>query len=414
MKSYFTLLIAVSASFLYSQIKFEKGYFIDNQNNVVECLIKNEDWKNNPNSFEYKTSEDSEKKKGDIKDVKEFGVYNAFKYLKKAVDVDMSTDVDVKMTTNPDPVYKNRIVFLKVLVEGDASLYELADGRLRKYFYSFDNFEFKPLIYKKYIVQGDKIATNNEYKVELWKTLKCNSISQKDAQKLKYRTNNLVEFFINYNKCSGGQINVIENIENKGNFNLTLRPGVNQSSHSLHNESNSAIEGTRDLEFENKTSFRFGIELEYILPVNRNKWSIIFEPTYQSYKSKADLKLPEIYEYLGREALIDYKSIEIPIGVRHYMYLNDDLKIFLNMSLVLDIMFGDKIIDFDTANDFEHPFLNDIEMKSALNGAFGIGAKYNRYSVELRYYTPRNLALNATQWESKYQNLSLIAGISIF
>ena len=46
--------ITISCLQSYSQIIFENGYFIDESNNRIECLIKNIDWKNNPTEFEYK------------------------------------------------------------------------------------------------------------------------------------------------------------------------------------------------------------------------------------------------------------------------------------------------------------------------------------------------------------------------
>ena len=44
----------------YSQISFENGYFIDNNNQKINCLIKNLDWEKNPTEFKYKLSESSE------------------------------------------------------------------------------------------------------------------------------------------------------------------------------------------------------------------------------------------------------------------------------------------------------------------------------------------------------------------
>lgn len=49
----FTILCAES----YSQIAFEKGYFINESNKRVDCLIKNVDWRSNPKKFEYKLSQ---------------------------------------------------------------------------------------------------------------------------------------------------------------------------------------------------------------------------------------------------------------------------------------------------------------------------------------------------------------------
>ena len=75
------LLITILSFNCYSQISFEKGYYIDNSNQKTNCLIKNIDWKNNPTQFEYKLSENSESKKKTIESIKEFGINNISKYI---------------------------------------------------------------------------------------------------------------------------------------------------------------------------------------------------------------------------------------------------------------------------------------------------------------------------------------------
>lgn len=73
-----------------SQITFEQGYFIDNLGNKIECYIKNSDWKNSPSEFKYKHTLEGDIKTETLKSVKEFGVYNAFKFIKKSVEIDIS------------------------------------------------------------------------------------------------------------------------------------------------------------------------------------------------------------------------------------------------------------------------------------------------------------------------------------
>ena len=69
---------------------------------------------------------------------------------------------------------------------------------------------------------------------------------------------------------------------------------------------------------------RFGVETEFILAFNKNKWGVTIEPTYQYYKSE---KKPS-----DVEAKLNYTSVEIPIGIRHYFYLSEKSKIFINAS----------------------------------------------------------------------------------
>ena len=82
MKKHFSLfLIFFKCMTFYSQINYEKGYYINNEGNKIEGLIKNIDWQNNPTYFEFKTSELAEGQTIKIESAKEFGVYK-FRRLK--------------------------------------------------------------------------------------------------------------------------------------------------------------------------------------------------------------------------------------------------------------------------------------------------------------------------------------------
>src|SRR5690606_21684320 len=93
MKNQLLLILITILSFnCYSQISFEKGYYIDNNDQRINCLIKNVDWKDNPTEFEYKLSENSAPEKASIKLVKEFGVDNISRYIRTTVNIDKSID----------------------------------------------------------------------------------------------------------------------------------------------------------------------------------------------------------------------------------------------------------------------------------------------------------------------------------
>ena len=154
-------------------------------------------------------------------------------------------------------------------------------------------------------------------------------------------------------------------------FNLSIRPGFNSSSLSIQNSASSS----RNTDFDNEFGFRFGIEAEFIMPFNKNKWSLIIEPTYQYFKSEKEIT--------NQSAKADYKSIEIPVGVRHYFFLNENSKIFINGSFIFDLS-NDSVIDFESGTD--------LEIKTRNNLAFGIGYKHNdKYGLELRYQTSREI-----------------------
>ena len=162
----FFLIIFINL-FSFSQIKFEKGYFITNSDEKVECLIRNVDLKFNPDGFTYKLAETSENKKETINSVKEFGVYDRFKYSRHTVDIDYSSSRNEDLNRNYLPDFKEETVFLQVLIEGKANLYSYINAEVSRYFFSTEDKNVKQLIYKEFLNESDKITENNQYKQQL-------------------------------------------------------------------------------------------------------------------------------------------------------------------------------------------------------------------------------------------------------
>ncbi|GAB4409669.1 MAG: hypothetical protein OHK0053_36470 [Microscillaceae bacterium] len=126
------ILIWISLS-VQAQITFEKAYFIDNEGRKVTCWIKNLDWKNNPKEFEYQLTEQGEVQKGDLNNVQAFEIEGGAKYVRFTVDIDYSTEDVNKLTTNMQPVFERKEVFLKVLLEGKGSLYIYEEATLKRF-----------------------------------------------------------------------------------------------------------------------------------------------------------------------------------------------------------------------------------------------------------------------------------------
>ena len=106
----------------YSQIIFENGYFIDESNQRIECLVRNMDWRNNPAGFQYKLTDSDDIIEVSIETVREFGINNVSKWVRATVNIDQSSDGH-DLSRERNPVFEEKRVFLKVLIEGRASLF---------------------------------------------------------------------------------------------------------------------------------------------------------------------------------------------------------------------------------------------------------------------------------------------------
>lgn len=374
-----------------AQVSFVKGYYINNSDQKIEGLIKNSDWKNNPEGFEYKKTAQSKPETLTIESVKEFGINNLSKYIRFDVAIDRSSNSLRLLSKNKNPIFKKEKLFLKVLVEGEASLFIYKHKNLTRYFYQTNQHEVEQLIYKQFKTPDNKVGTNYEFRRQLYNHLKCGSISIKDLKHINYQKNALIKFFSKYNSCTNTKFINFDEKATSDLFNLTIRPGVTSSSLSLGNGAVSS----RNKDYGSALSARIGLEFEFILGFNKNKWAILFEPTYQYFKAeqKASTHLNNTHA--------DYKSIELPIGLRHYLFLNNNSKVFVNAAAVYDLPINSKV--------------KNLDVSSGVNLAMGIGYKYqNRYSVEFRYQTSRDILNDYNALTSDYKSMSIVFGYTLF
>ncbi|MPT35529.1 MAG: hypothetical protein E2604_10685, partial [Flavobacterium sp.] len=286
-----------------AQIKFEEGYIIKKGNERMSCWIKNLDWRNNPKEIEYKREENGTVETANWSNLKEFGFTNQkVKFISAWIKLDRSSEKQNSLSRSSEPVYSEEGQFLRVLVQGDASLYLFEDENSYKFFYSYNGSEIEPLIFKSYL-EGTEIRANEEYKNQLYTNLKCEAITRDLLRATRYRDNDLIALFEKYNTCknpSEAATTFKQEIVRKSALHLSARIGLNTTSASF--DSNSKNFGEPYVDFGNKMTFRIGAELEYILPLYGNKWSLILEPSFQSYKS-------EIVQD-GYTHSLDYKSLD--------------------------------------------------------------------------------------------------------
>jgi hypothetical protein len=404
-----TLLLVLTISILfpfvaYSQLAFESGYFINEDGQKIDCMIENVDWHNNPTEFKYQLSGTQEIMKADVNHVKEFAIPDVCKFISAKVNIDRSGTGTSRMNTNKHPVFNEEQLFLKVLVEGGASLFFYEDVNGRAFFYQVKDSVIKQLIYKEYLTRDNMIATNTSFRQQLYNDLKCQDITMADLEDIKYSKKSLERVVVKYNRCTNSEYHEFKTKENADRLTLTVRPGLQISSLS-GTYSNTTV---RDFDFSPDLSIRLGIEAELILPIgNKRKWALIGEPTYQSLKSSKRRSNSEVSGGILISS-VDYRTIEVPLGVRRYFFLKNGSKIFVNAALVADLKFNSSL-RFARANG---SLLGTEKVESNPNMALGVGYKHKgRYSLELRHRLDQDV-IDFSEFESSYKTFSVIFGYS--
>lgn len=323
--------------------------------------------------------------------------------------MDTSSDEINSLSEDENPVFSKQTVFLKTIVEGKYTLYKYSNENVKRFFYQTDG-QTEPLIFKRYLISDSKIAKNNKYLKQLQDISGCENITSAQLSNVEYRESDLKALFIKFNSCGEGstEYKSFDHETNKKFFHLSVRPGINFSSLDIKNKSPNNV---FDSDYGSKNNFRIGLEAEFVLPFNNNKWAIIVEPTYQYFKADQEVFTTTILgDQVSNKASLKYLSVEVPLGLRYYAFLNSRSKLFFNAAVIFDIPMGDSKLTYNI-----HYFAQDeYKMESSANFGLGIGYKYNdRYSVEFNMHTKRNF-LKSGQNDTAYQNFSIILGYTLF
>ncbi|KAF2335714.1 porin family protein [Flavobacterium daemonense] len=411
MKKFLLLTLFLYFSAINAQISFEKGYFISNNGTKTACFIKNIDWYNNPVDFKYKIAgDDTDIKTETIATVKEFGVENGATFKRATVKIDQSDNRLENISTTKNPVWKEDTVFLKVLVQGKATLYYYLTKDFARFFYETENIPTEQLVFKEYLMVDDLTGAgtteeNNYFKQQLFNNVKNENTSENEIKRLEYKTESLVKYFLKYNNVDATTIEKTINDKNKGIFHLKASAGVSFTSLTVSGAESS---GYQSAKYDNKTQPTFGVEGEYVFPFNKNKWSAFIGLFYQKYEDSKDygvLYSVNNSQHVEHPSTVKYSGFSLPIGVRHYLFLNQNSKIFVNVAYAVTL--GGKFT-------YESKYVN-LDGKAQGNFALGLGYNFkNKISTEIRYNAGKNLAHNYMPFSTDFSSLDLLLSYSIF
>jgi hypothetical protein len=397
--------LGLISSKMAAQNTFEKGFYIDNNGNKIEGSIKNLDWYKNPSEFEFKTDDKASPKLLEIKNVKEFEIDNRIKYVRAEVNIDTSSDNINSLSDGKEPVFVKETVFLKSIVDGKYALYEYVGTNVKRFYYQTDN-DIHPLLFKKYAISETQVAQNNTFIEQLnnlINTSSCNTVKSSDVSKIRYSEKDLKDIFMNINTCGSSEYKVFEKKNNSNFFHLTVRPGINFSSLEINNSQASLF----NTDFGSKTNFRIGVEAEFVLPFNNNKWAFIAEPTYQYFNSEKEMTI----ESVSYKKSVKYSSVELPVGIRYYTYLSENSKLFFNASFIFDAVLNSSEVLYGQVDAKPRK----VEINSTGNVGLGAGYYYkNKYSIEFNLHSKRNFHGDSIADEAVYKNFSIIFGYRLF
>jgi len=400
-KSFFLLVIfLIIHHTLVAQNIFDSGYYIKNNDQKIDCLIKNYDWENSP-SFIYVKSSNAEKEEIiHVDDIKEFRITDKKKYIKKYVQIDRSSEDLERLSKSRNVNFKSEEIMLEVLVEGKISLFYYQEEQLRRFFIGQGTESLEQLVSKTYRLSNNRIAHNTYFKQQLLLLMPCENLKKERFENLSYYKKDLFKLFKDYNSCAGLEATYFNKNHDKKTTYIGISAGINRSSLSINGENANGI--PIDIQ-ETKISYNAGFDIDVVIPNFNRLWSITIQPHLHIMKMRTSNDYTNQLNVMNSlDVNIDYSEFNLSFGIKRKFYWNDKNEVFINSAVQFSFPLNRSI-------QFEDQF--ELDLEPSFTPLFGFGVMHKeKYRFEVRGYLQKNILVPYKFISSSLSYPSLIIG----
>lgn len=293
--------------------RFEEGYYTDREGNRREVQIENKRWSIWSNEA-LTVIENGQKKQIPIDEIQEFGIDGEMKFITAEVNLDRSSNWLSDLGFDPKPNFVEERVLLKVLVEGELSLYLFLENNIKKFFYKRQGEELKQLIFKRYKkVVGSRVVVNEN--VAFRKQLKEIAIcgSTEDYDKINYELGPLKKAVLAQNNCKNAEVDFVSARGVRARLRLNVGAGAIHSLLTVERAFN-------DFNM-NAISPTAVVELEYIIPTIRHEVGVKLNAVYNSFEVEDEIEFPHSMNL--RKVHISHSEIFLGPSVEYRYFLNN-------------------------------------------------------------------------------------------
>jgi hypothetical protein len=390
---------------LLSQFNYKKGYIIDNSGKRYECELLSSDNEEKGEDYLYRLTKHNKSKKVNVEQVKEFGINDQYRFVRKKVKLDISNGVvKRKEDIEKSATYQEGAVFLLELVKSDVvSLYYFLYEGKEFFFYKMNDGVTRLLIYKRYTVEvasglASEYYYDNTFKKQLEVDLKCTI----DLKTVSYEKESLVDYILTYIKEKGKIAEQVKELD-PAKLNFKLSASYNNLGFYLFKDKISGYD------FGNTNDYSFGAEIEYLFSFNKNKFGVFTELNYNQFsnefKHNGDVE-PDV-NTVNPISEIDYKYLSLPIGVVYNFRLSSIAKVFVKAAIVPSFSISDSRINI--YNKF-----NTYEIPNTVYSRFSAGFSVGPVNFEYGYYPSRNITKNTKESEFDQMNFKLSVDVLKF
>lgn len=377
------------------------GFVVDANKDTIQAHIIIKKSSNTPQFFEFTKKGDAAVYNTDNLKVTEISLTDGTTYKFEKIQVDKFFSKDIgKLGKSREPVTESKRAFVEVIAKGKIEIAKFVNGDLERFYLRNENGNLDMLVYLEYYYNSG-IVKNETYKYQLKMKLADADFSPSRFDKLRYKQSSILGLINDYYEATEGTSTYINFDKNK-DFSLSeflsiqVRPGLRVNSLFL----NTNREGAEDIDFGTKLGGRLGFAFQ-LTPFGSERFSLVFEPTFQHFKSSARVQ--------ERDFSVNYVSLELAVGFRYDLWNNEDRKIYVSPFVIYDAPIkSDADVDFVLRTP-------PTSIDATVNFSLGVGYQLNNtYSVELQYMSSRNFINTSSPLSGSYDSISVVFGYTIF
>lgn len=374
------------ASNLTAQRGFEFGYVVNNAGDSTQVLIIKPKGDKTPQEVQFYHARTGTIVTLPVTEVQSFGVPNKYRFERHRVDIDQSSQQRRNLSDHPFPEWQRDVLFLKVIVEGPGSLYQLNDGVSEQYFYTREDSPVEQLEFKNYIDRQNHVASYRRFEQQLLEDVACSGSHLLNVNKLRFSRYPLENYFRRFNECVDRPFRVYYDKPDQVFF-AKLTAGLVIADMRMFYEAD-------EFHYGLTASLSLGLELEGKLPMAEKVFSILAEPRFQSFS--AELREDET-------SAINYNFLEVPVGLRYYFETKRRIRPFIDAHYIPRISL-----------DFAKSSFAGQSLTPGDSFSYGGGVNWGWFSTAVRCYTSRDVVTEYSNMASTFQRVEVIVGVSIF
>jgi hypothetical protein len=383
------LVIGIS-SYVECQKNWIPGLIIKSNGDTLKGYINYRNWEGNPSRVGFRTSPEGATVKYSPMDIVSF-IASDEVYVSAIVNAEMTRTNVNDLTMDKELNIEQDTAFLQTMIQGPKSLYYFMNRYGKAQFYIQNGANYELLVYKKYkdLVDGQTVVKENRKFIgQLILYLQDCSGIQSKLEKVVYEKSSLEEAFINYYKCIKSPIPFQKKTE-KTTLAVGVLAGMSLTSLKFKDDL-SQTPWLVNTDFNLSVNFAGGIFFDIIFPRNNKKWSVNNELTYCTYNVNSSYtevinanrteenNLTIAYSYIKMNNMLRFR---IPIG---------DFSIFFNGGITNGIAVSSKNYRKSISTFYDQITTSEgmavpLEKSWELGFMAGLGGKYKRFSLEVRY-----------------------------